>query len=180
MSVSEQQARIRAKVWQGVAQSGVDVSGIAQADMDKLVGTISEAVLGEVDALLSDASGVPSSQTPATPTMHGDEQVLWEGRPFLSLSVRYQITTERVRIVEGIMGKDREDIELVRVQDLDQTQSFGERMFNVGDIHVRSHDPSSPEIVLNNVPNPQEVHEILRRAVLAARDKYRVSYREEM
>jgi uncharacterized membrane protein YdbT with pleckstrin-like domain len=108
------------------------------------------------------------------------EKVLWEGRPFLSLSVHYRITNERVRITEGMLGKDREDIELVRVQDIDMTQGLTERMLGIGDIHIRSHDRSNPDVTLNNVSNPTEVHEILRRAVLKARKKYNVSFREEM
>ncbi|NJN98016.1 MAG: PH domain-containing protein [Anaerolineales bacterium] len=106
--------------------------------------------------------------------------MLWEGRPYLSLSVHYKITNERVRITEGIVGKDREDIELVRIQDIDMTQGMSERMMNIGDIHIRSHDRSNPEVVLNNVSSPSEVHEILRRAVLKARKKHNVTFREEM
>jgi membrane protein YdbS with pleckstrin-like domain len=170
-------------VWQAIAQSGVNLSSLPQEEIDRLVDTIAESVLLEMDEILGEAS----EQSPSTPATtrgmgegEGQETLLWEGRPFLSISVRYQITTERLRVVEGIMGKAREDIELVRVQDVDQTQSFGERMVNVGDIHIRSHDPSSPEIVLHNVTNPQEVHEILRRAVLEARKKHKLYYREEM
>ena len=74
----------------------------------------------------------------------------------------------------------REDIELVRVQDVDHTQSLGERMTNIGDVIIRSHDPSNPEVILRNVTDPQGVHEILRRAVLEARRRYGMSYREEM
>lgn len=181
MSLPEMQARVRSRIWQAVAQSGVNVSSLPQADMDTLVNTITDSVLQEMDTLLGDETGQPSSKTlaPVAEVMNG-EQVLWEGRPFLTIGVKYQITTQRVRIVEGVLGKSREDIELVRVQDIDQTQSMGERLVGVGDIHIRSHDPSSPEVVLNNLSNVQEVHEILRAAVLAARKRYGVSYREEM
>ena len=108
------------------------------------------------------------------------EEILWEGRPFLSIGVRYKITNERVRIVEGLLGKERRDIELVRIQDVDHKQNLTERAFNIGDVFIRSHDESDPQIMLNNVTNPEEVHEILRRAVLKARKKYNMSYREEM
>ena len=79
-----------------------------------------------------------------------------------------------------MLAKDREDIELVRVQDIDQSQSISERLLNIGDIHLRSHDRSHPETVLRNVKGPQEVHEILRRAVLDARKRHKLTYREEM
>ncbi len=98
----------------------------------------------------------------------------------MSLRVHYKITSERVRLTEGLLGKEREDIELVRIQDVDHKQNLTERMLNIGDVYIRSHDPSHPEVVLQNVTNPMEVHEILRRAVLKARKKYNLSYREEM
>ena len=85
-----------------------------------------------------------------------------------------------MRIIEGLLGKDREDIELVRVQDLDQSQSVSERILNVGDIHIHSHDRSHPTVTLRNVKDPQQVHEILRRAILNARKKHGLIYREEM
>jgi uncharacterized membrane protein YdbT with pleckstrin-like domain len=108
------------------------------------------------------------------------EEILWEGRPFLSIATHYTITNQRLRITEGLLGKSREDIELVRIQDIDQTQSFTERTLRLGDLHIASHDPSHPQITLNNIRNPEEVHEILRRAVNIARQKYRLSFREEM
>ena len=178
MSISEMQAKIKASVWQAVAQSGVDVSSLPEGEMDKLVGAITNGVLQEVDELLSQATSAPVQ--PVDEAGDDEEKVLWEGRPFLSISVYYKITSERVRITEGLLGKEREDIELVRIQDVDQTQSLTERALNIGDVHIRSHDPSRPRVTLNNVSNPIEVHEILRRAVLSARKKYKLSYREEM
>jgi hypothetical protein len=174
-------ATLKATIWQAVAQSGVDVSGLPQAELDKLVGAITEGVLKEVDDVLSQASGRPSS-APAASVDDDDENeiVLWEGRPFLSLTVQYQITNERVRVVEGLFGKERFDVELVRIQDVDHKQNLTERAFNLGDIFIRSHDPTRPELTLNNISNPQEIHEILRRAILKARKRHNLSYREEM
>ncbi len=180
MALPEVQTKIKARVWQAIAQSGVDVSTLPQEDVDKLVGTITDGMLVEVDALLSEASGQPAAQVNSPIDDDDEEQILWEGRPFLSLRVHYQITNERVRIVEGLLGKEREDIELVRIQDVDHKQNMGERLFNMGDIYIRSHDPSRPETVLENVTDPEQVHEILRRAILKARKKHNLSYREEM
>jgi len=182
MSLPELRAKVKAGIWQAIAQSGVNTSSLPQADLDRLVGAITEGVLKEMDDLLTQTSGQPAAVAKA-PVDDGDdevEKVLWEGRPYLSLSVHYKITNERVRITEGILGKDREDIELVRIQDIDMTQGMSERMLNIGDIHIRSHDRSNPTVVLNNVSNPTEVHEILRRAVLKARKKHNVSFREEI
>ncbi len=182
MSVPEMRAKVKAGIWQAVAQSGVDVSALPQEEMDKLVGAISEGVLKEIDDILSQASGRPAS-APAEQVDEDDDDkeiILWEGRPYLSLNVRYQITDERVRVVKGLLGKERFDIELVRIQDVDHKQNLTERALNIGDLYIRSHDPTYPEMTLDNVSNPEEIHEILRRAILKARKKHKLSYREEM
>ena len=78
------------------------------------------------------------------------------------------------------MNKERDDIELVRIQEIDQKQGVGERLVNVGDIMISAHDTHHPTIVLENVANVLEVHEILRKAVLAARKRHNFNYREQM
>ena len=119
---------------------------------------------------------IPSIQ----PEKGDGKQTLWKGHPLLSISEHYVITNERVRIVRGLFGKDREDIELIRIQDIDHSQTLRERALNVGDISIKSHDRSHPSVVLNNVRDVQEVHEILRRAVLSARKQYNITFQEEM
>jgi hypothetical protein len=179
MSLAEIRTKIKAGVWRAIANSKVDTSMLPQESMDKLVGAITEGMLAEVDDILGQAVG--PSVSGSTPAADDEvERVLWEGRPFLSVSVSYQITNERVRIAEGFLAKSRRDIELIRVQDIDHKQNMTERAFNIGDVFIRSHDPSDPEVVLSNVTNPVKVHEILRRAVLDARKRYKVGYREEM
>lgn len=182
MSLAETRAKIKAGIWQAVARSGVDVSALPQEEMDKLVGAITEGVLKEVDDLLGETTGTPAFAAKASPDDVDDdiEKVLWEGRPYLSISVQYQITNERVRIIEGTLMKERRDIELIRIKDVDHSQSLTERAFSIGDIYIHSADPSDPEVVLSNVSNPVEVHEILRRAVLKARKKHKFTLREEL
>lgn len=179
MSLSEIQTRMKGRIWQAIGQSAVDVSAIPSPEMDQLVNLMTENVLREVNDLLEQVDSQPDSAA-SQAEEEEKERVLWEGRPFLSLGVHYTLTTERLRIVEGILGKKREDIELVRIQSLDQTQSAGERLLNIGDIHIRSHDPTSPHVILNNIANPQETHEMLRKAVLDARKRYKLGYREKM
>jgi hypothetical protein len=186
MSPNEARTRIRARAWQAIVHEQLDLGALPRPTLEKLVDVITDAALLEIDDELErsmQATRRPAAAAPAA-SLGGDdddaEKVLWEGRPFLSISTQYVITSQRVRIIEGVLGKEREDIELVRVQDIDQSQSVSERMLGLGDITIRSHDRSHPEVILRNVKNPQEVHEILRKAVLKAREKYRFTFREEM
>jgi hypothetical protein len=182
MSINQVQTAVTAKVWQEIAQSGIDVSNIEREDLNKLVGLVVDAALAEVDVQLEQLNQSTPAQAlePLADPTDDDEDVLWQGRPLLSFTVVYMITDERIRVIEGLLGKERTDIELVRVQSMDHKQSLTERALNVGDIYITSSDPIKPNITLENVKNPQQVHEILRRAVLKAREKYRLSYREEM
>jgi hypothetical protein len=182
MSIIDARARVKARVWQAVAQGQVDLGSVPKQQVEALVDFVTDAALMEVDEELGDTVGRTNDIRVGAPLQGGQEgeKVLWEGRPFLSISVNYIITTERVRIIEGLLGKEREDIELIRIQDLDQKQTLRERMLNVGDVMIKSHDQTHPTIVLNNIKDPQAVHEILRRAVLEARQKYRFTFREEM
>ncbi len=182
MNVQDTKSRIVARIWQSVAQSGVSVSAIPKEQLDTLVNSIADGVLLAIDEAL-DETGLPMRQEAVTSIAQGapaTEQVLWQGRPFLSLVTTYQITTERVRIFYGMVGKDRDDIELTRIQDLDVTQGMTERVLNIGDIVIMSADPSTPTATLRNVTNPQQVHEVLRRAMLDARKRFRYSIHEEM
>lgn len=178
LAPSDLHARLKARVWQAVAQSGVDLTAVAPDAADRLVAAIADGVAAEFDAVLEAAA--PGADDDTADLDPASETVLWQGRPFLSLITRYTITNQRLRISHGLLTRTRSDIELVRIQDLDQTQSLGERLFNVGDIRIQSHDPDDALVVLQNVTEPDAVMEILRAAVIAARAQYGLSYREEM
>ncbi len=182
MTIKEAQARIKARVWQSVAQADLDLSALDKTTLESFVDLVTESALLEIDSEL-DASLLSDPKEKVSDDEDDDEfgeEVLWRGRPFLSLVLDYTITDERIKITSGLLGKAHENVELIRVQDIDHSQTFGERVLKIGDITIRSHDPSHPEIVLRNVQDPTGVYEILRRAVLNARKRHNFSYREEM
>ncbi len=207
MSLEEQKNRIAGRVWQAVAQSGVDLSMLPRDQLEKVVDTITTSVMVEFDAMLAEmeapadsagqapsgravpTGGAGAAVSPAVAAAQGSaaaaaapggEQILWEGRPFLSLRERYVVTNERVRIITGLVGRNTEDIEFIRLKDVDHTQGVSERMLNLGDIQLRSADPSRPLAVLRNVTDPEQVHEIIRRAMLDARKRYPFVFEQEM
>lgn len=174
MNLEQNRARVIATVWQAIAQSGVDLSSVPRDQQDHLVAAIADTLLPTVNQMLDEVAPRVSAE------VSGEERVLWEGRPFLSITERYVLTTERVRIYRGLIGRNIDDIELVRLQDIDFTQNAGERMFGIGDIRLHGADPSTPEVTLRNVHQPEEVRELIRRAWLDARKRYGVSFREQM
>ena len=181
MTIKEAQARIKARVWQSVAQADLNLSALDKPTLEAFVDLVTESALLEIDSELDTAQlGASQSETAEDDDDEFGEQVLWKGRPFLSLVLDYTLTNERIKITSGLLGKAHENVELIRIQDVDYSQTFGERILKIGDITIRSHDPSHPKIMLRNVQDPNQVYEILRRAVLDARKRHNLSYREEM
>jgi hypothetical protein len=180
MDISQIQEATKKRIWQAIASSGVNVSSIAKADLEKLVDTIAQEVLNEIDGLQQNALPPQLQNVSQSGDATGDEKVLWEGRPFLSLVEYYIVTTERVRVISGLLGREHENIELVRLKDVDWKQGVGERMFGIGDIVLNSVDATRPRAVLRNVKHPEEVQEIVRRAMLEARKKYHIIFEQEM
>jgi hypothetical protein len=182
MSAIETRNSIETKVWKAIAKSEIDVSEMEKSDVDRLIELITNTVLLEIDQTLdqSESADEDAARKYYPPADDEEETVLWQGRPFLSVSEHYVVTNQRVRIVKGLLGKKRKDIELIRIQDLDQTQTLRERTLNLGDITIHSHDRSDPILILNNVRDPENVHEILRQAILNVRKSSNMSFQEEM
>lgn len=177
MSIEKTQAKVISSIWQAVAQSDVDLSTISKEEQSKLVGKIAENVMVTFNALMDEEAA-------ASPEIEkddeSDEDMLWQGRPFLSLAEKYIITSERIKVVKGVLSRDVENFELIRVQDIDYKQGVSERIFGVGDVTIHGHDSSDPKIVLRNISKPEEVYEILRKAWLEARKRHGLQFREFM
>jgi uncharacterized membrane protein YdbT with pleckstrin-like domain len=89
-------------------------------------------------------------------------------------SVKYFISTSRIRITTGILDRHVKEIELYRIQDTSAFQSFLSRILGKGSLFIVSGDKTEPRIVIKSVPNHEELREKLRNAVLAARQKAKV------
>ena len=189
MTINETHAKIKASVWQTIAQSNIDVSNIDKSILSELVDIIVDASMEEIDAQIDqpltafeegEVTDVMETAVADDILQDNKEDILWEGRPFLSMVQTYVITDERIRITSGFFGKSTENIELVRIQDVDYRQTFSDRMIQVGDISIKSQNPSRPHITLRNIKDPEQVYQILRRAILHARKRHGFTYREEM
>ncbi len=179
MSIEQYQAKMKSSIWKSLAQSGISLNMIPTEEQNKLVDHLTDNLLVMVNEILDEASAGVKSAVHAEPA-NDEEVVLWEGRPFLSLVEFYTLTNERIKLSRGMIGKDIESFELIRVQDIDISQSIGERMLGLGDIRISGADPSNPTITLRNIHQPNEVYEIIRKAWLAARKKYGLIFREDM
>jgi hypothetical protein len=187
MTPIDTKALVTGRVWQAIAQSGVDLSLLSREQQEQLVHVLTESMLVTIDEILDTVDRPPTPSPMAAPTAgvaarddDEEERILWEGRPFLSLVERYIITTERVRIQTGLLSNAFDDLELIRIQDIDFSQHLTERMLNIGDLLIHSANASQREVMLRNIKDPSQVHEILRRAMINARKRYGLAFREEM
>ena len=177
MSIEKSRAQVIGSIWQAIAQSGVDLSTVPQDQQEIMVSKIADGVMVTMDGILGEEMPLTTAEDEVD---EQDERVLWKGRPFLSLVEYYTITSERLKINTGLASKHVENFELIRIQDIDFKQGMGERMLGIGDINIRGHDPSNPDIVLRNVSKPEEVYEIIRKAWLEARKRHGLQFREFM
>ena len=176
MSIEQYRARMKSAAWNAIASSGVDVSSLPPDQQARLVDALADESLSLLNNILDEVYREQGTK----PELEGEEVIVWEGRPFLSLVETYVITSERIRVSKGLVGKDYSNFELVRIQDIDVTQGVGERVLGLGDIIIRGADPSSPELTLRNISKPTEVYETLRKVWLAARKRHGLIFREEM
>ena len=190
MGIEQYRDRVGTRVKQAIAQSGVDLSAVPSGQQERLVGSITDSLLFEIDAIVSDGheasaslaaphlvSGAPAG-APAGTLTNETEHIVWEGRPFLSVGVRYVVTSDRIRVFNGLVGRTVDNIELMRIQDIDYHQGVSERIFGIGDITITSADASVPQLVMNNVKDPEAVANAIRTAWIEARKRRGVAFRD--
>jgi hypothetical protein len=175
MAIERSRERLAGRIRGILDGSGVNLSWLSDDERERLVARLTDGVLATLDELLDEED---AERRPAAPS--GDEQVLWAGRPFLSIGEHYTVTNERVRVERGVLSRRTDDIELVRLQDIDLSQGLTERMMNVGDITLRGSGAAELVLVLRNVREPDRVQEIIRRAMLEARRRHGLQFRETL
>ena len=185
---------VTAQFYQSLAESGVQITSIPQNELQALTNALADGVFAALAALdahqdaqlgnnVAGATRGVAAQAANPNQPHAanyPETLLWRGRPYLTLGTVYELTSQRLRILTGMLTNNVDEIELIRVHDTQVKQHIGERMLNVGDIVIFSDDNTSPQLVLNNVQNPLEVREVIRKAVLEERARRGLTYREVM
>ena len=100
---------------------------------------------------------------------------LWAGWKWLTVRChRFEISTERLKMYQGVLNRSVDEIELYRVKDTQIQQPILYRIFGLGHVILETSDRSHPKATLNAIKAPREVGEILRREVEALREKKRV------
>jgi uncharacterized membrane protein YdbT with pleckstrin-like domain len=77
----------------------------------------------------------------------------------------FELTTERLKITEGVFSKVTDTLELYRVKDIETRQSFLYRMFGVENVQMNTSDTSSPFIFLEAIPGDVKLADKIRNQV---------------
>ncbi len=95
---------------------------------------------------------------------------LWLGTKLMV----FEFTSERMRIYEGILNQEINEVELYRVKDTRLEKPFWLRLFGLSNIVLQTSDRSLPEVHIRAVRHGAEIREKLRKQVEILRDKKRV------
>ena len=87
---------------------------------------------------------------------------------------KYEITTQRLRLFEGVLNQDIDEVELYRVKDTRIVRPIWLRVFDLGNIELETSDRTHPKPVLTAIGDAIEVREHLRKYVEILRDEKRV------
>jgi len=93
-------------------------------------------------------------------------------------SRHYEITTQRVRLRQGVFSKRTDELELYRVKDSTVFEPFWQRLFGVGSIVITTNDATTPSLTLEALPHASDTREKLRAAIEECRDRKRVRIAE--
>ena len=77
----------------------------------------------------------------------------------------YELTTERLKITEGIFSKVTDTLELYRVKDLETRQPFLYRLVGVENVQLNTSDTSSPFIFIEAIPRAAGLGDKIRNQV---------------
>lgn len=80
----------------------------------------------------------------------------------------YRVTTERVEIERGWIGKRIENLDMFRVLDVRLNIGLFDRLVGIGNVKVISSDKTTPSVIIRGLPNARMVYDRLKREAVRA------------
>jgi uncharacterized membrane protein YdbT with pleckstrin-like domain len=84
---------------------------------------------------------------------------------------RYELTSERFKITEGVFSKVTDAMELYRVKDIETRQPFVYRLFRIENVQLNTSDASSPFIVIRAIAHRVALADKIRNQVEVIRQQ---------
>src|SRR6476659_1327903 len=86
----------------------------------------------------------------------------------------YELTSERLKVTEGVFSKATSTVELYRVKDIEVRQTFWYRILGLENVQVTTSDVSSPFLLFDAIEVTAGLPDKLRNQVEAIRVQKRV------
>jgi uncharacterized membrane protein YdbT with pleckstrin-like domain len=88
-----------------------------------------------------------------------------------SKSISYEITTQRIKIETGLLSKEKQNLELFRVDHVSVEKPLGMRMLGQGCIRLVTSDQSESHVLLYGLPGFEKLAEQIRDYSLKERER---------
>ena len=89
-------------------------------------------------------------------------------------STKYELTTERLRVTDGLLSTTTEELELRRVRDFVVARSLLERLTGIGEVRLTTADATAPRLTLRGIRDPHAMQGKIRALVQALIQRYGV------
>ena len=86
----------------------------------------------------------------------------------------YELTSERLKVTQGVFSKATSTVELYRVKDIEVRQPFWYRMLGLENVQLTTSDVSSPSLLFDAIAVTAGLPDKLRNQVEAIRVQKRV------
>jgi uncharacterized membrane protein YdbT with pleckstrin-like domain len=98
--------------------------------------------------------------------------ILWK---YLAVRCQtFELTTERLKITEGVINQHLDEVELYRVKDVLMTRPWWMRVTGLATLVLETSDRSLPLLTIPAIRGGVELRELLRKHVELQRDRKRV------
>lgn len=79
--------------------------------------------------------------------------------------IRYELTTQRLRVRTGVVSHRTDEVELYRVKDFTLEEPWLYRLTGTGNVILETSDRTTPRVVLEAIPRPHALRDALRDTV---------------
>ena len=110
-------------------------------------------------------------------SLGGDKYIWADKKRILGIPMTftyYALSDDRIFVETGLFNIQDDEALLYRIRDISMTRSFWQRIFGVGTVKIASTDKTSPDIILKNIKNPEDVKEMIHNRVEKVKIERRV------
>src|ERR1700675_1060778 len=94
------------------------------------------------------------------------------GKRYLQTKCRvYELTSERLKMSEGVFSKVTDTLELYRVKDIETRQPFLYRLCGIENVQLNTSDTSSPFVLIEAIPHHVGLADKIRNQVETIRQQ---------